>query len=311
MTKPRTRRASGPSPALDQAEEAAQYLRDHFHPSPRVGLILGTGLGQLAERISDATVIPYTDIPHFPLVTVAGHAGRLVLGKLGGVSVAALQGRFHLYEGYTPAQVVLPTRTLRRLGAEILVVTNAAGGLAPGQQAGDLLLISDHIGLPTMTSQNPLQGPNDERAGPRFPAMTEAYDTKLRDLARQVATNTGMELREGVYAMVSGPTFETPAEVRFLRAIGADAVGMSTVPEVIAARHLGMRVLALSCITNVAVAEASEKNEERAGDAGSAGSPHAEVLAVAEQAGERLEMVVIGVLERLAKPDGRETGQDQ
>ncbi len=308
MSNPRTRRPRGQAPALEQAEEAARYLRDHFQPTPRVGLILGTGLGQLAERISDATVIPYTDIPHFPPVTVAGHAGRLVLGRLGGVLVAALQGRFHLYEGYTPEQVVLPTRTLRRLGAEILMVTNAAGGLAPGQQAGDLLLISDHIGLPTMTGQNPLQGPNDERVGPRFPAMTHAYDAELRGIARQVATGAGMELREGVYAMVSGPTFESPAEVRFLRTIGADAVGMSTVPEVIAARHMGMRVLALSCITNVAVAEPSEENEEHADDAESAGSTHAEVVAVAERAGERLELVIRGVLERLATPDGRETG---
>jgi purine-nucleoside phosphorylase len=311
MSKPRTRRASNRSSALEQAEAAAHYVRDHFQQTPRVGLILGTGLGQLAERISDATVIPYKDIPHFPPVTVVGHAGRLILGQLGGVCVAALQGRFHLYEGYTPEQVVLPTRALRRLGAEILMVTNAAGGLAPGQQAGDLLLIGDHIGLPTMTGQNPLQGPNDERVGPRFPAMTHAYDAELRSIARQVAASAGMELREGVYAMVSGPTFESPAEVRFLRTIGADAVGMSTVPEVIAARHMGMRVLALSCITNVAVAKTSiehnpEEYDEHALDAEPADSPHAEVLAVAERAGERLELVIRGVLERLAT-GGRET----
>jgi purine-nucleoside phosphorylase len=258
---------------------------------PRVGLILGTGLGGLAESIADPTSIAYSDIPHFPKATVAGHAGRLVLGQLGGVVVAALQGRFHLYEGYTPAQIVLPTRTLRQLGIEILIVTNAAGGLAPGQQAGDLLLISEHIGLPTMAGQNPLMGPNDERLGPRFPAMTDAYDASLRDNARRVAEEHGFALREGVYAMVSGPSFESPAELRFLRTIGADAVGMSTVPEVIAAKHMGLRTLAISCITNVALPS---------GDAPVPEPSHAEVLRVADQAGERLATVIQGVLEHIS-----------
>jgi purine-nucleoside phosphorylase len=276
--------------ALQQAQEAADAVRTRTPLVPRAGLILGTGLGDLAEQISDATIIPYADIPHFPTPTVAGHAGRLVLGQLSGVAVAALQGRFHLYEGYTPEQVVLPTRTLRQLGADILIVTNAAGGLAPGQHAGDLLLISDHIGLPMMAGLNPLRGPNDEQLGPRFPAMTGAYDADLRASARQAAQAEGFALREGVYVMVSGPNYESPAELRFLRTIGADAVGMSTVPEVLAAVHMGMRVLAVSCITNVALpAEGEELPEPN----------HAEVVATAERAGAQLAALVRGVLAAL------------
>ncbi|MGO8946823.1 MAG: purine-nucleoside phosphorylase [Ktedonobacterales bacterium] len=274
-------------PTLQQARDAAQYVRQHFSPSPRVGLILGTGLGGLAEHIDAATEIPYADIPHFPEATVVGHAGRLVLGGLSGIVVAALQGRFHLYEGYTPQQVALPTQTLGQLGIEILVVTNAAGGLAPGQQAGDLMLISDHIGLPTLAGFNPLMGPNDEQLGPRFPATTGSYDAALRSDARGIADKLGFPLHEGVYAMTSGPSFESPAELRFLRAIGADAVGMSTVPEVIAARHMGVRVLAISCITNIALAVESDLAPEPS---------HAEVLSVAEGAGERLEALIWGVL---------------
>jgi len=280
-----------PQPARQQASEAAQYVQRHFQPIPQVGLILGSGLGGLAESVSDATVIPYSDIPHFPEVTVAGHSGHLILGQLGGVHVAVLQGRFHLYEGYSPAQVVLPTRTLRQLGAEILIVTNAAGGLDPAQHAGDLMLVKDHIGLPTMTGLSPLQGPNDDQLGPRFPAMAGAYDADLRAKARTIAHHRGIELKEGVYAMVTGPTFETPAEVRFLRAIGADAVGMSTVPEVIAARHLGMRVLAFSCLTNIALGEEDVIPSE---------SGHADVLAVAVQAGYKLAALITGVLESIS-----------
>ncbi|PWT77737.1 MAG: purine-nucleoside phosphorylase [Chloroflexi bacterium] len=287
--------APRPRAPLEQASDAAELIRQRFTSKPRVGLILGTGLGGLAESIADPTSIPYSDIPHFPRATVAGHAGRLVLGRLGDVVVAALQGRFHLYEGYTPAQIVLPTRTLGQLGIEILIVTNAAGGLAPGQQAGDLLLISEHIGLPTMAGQNPLMGPNDEQLGPRFPAMTDAYDASLRAEALRVAEENGFALHEGVYAMVSGPSFESPAELRFLRTIGADAVGMSTVPEVIAARHMGLRTLAISCITNVALPS---------GDGPVPEPSHAEVLRVADQAGERLATVIQGVLEHIAAVTG-------
>jgi purine-nucleoside phosphorylase len=291
MSEQHSHQAAMPQPARQQASEAALSVQRRFQPIPRVGLILGSGLGGLAESVSDATVIPYTDIPHFPAVTVAGHSGHLILGQLGGVHVAVLQGRFHLYEGYSPAQVVLPTRTLRQLGAEILVVTNAAGGLDPAQHAGDLMLVKDHIGLPTMTGLSPLQGPNDDQLGPRFPAMAGAYDPDLRATARQVAQDNGIELKEGVYAMVTGPTFETPAEVRFLRTIGADAVGMSTVPEVIAARHLGMRVLAFSCLTNIALGEENIIPSE---------SGHADVLAVAVQAGYKLATLITGVLERIS-----------
>src|SRR5690349_13016476 len=241
------------------ASEAAELIRGRDARSPRVALILGTGLGGLAERIESPVVVDYADIPHFPPTTVAGHAGRLVLGTLEGVPVAAMRGRFHLYEGYTPAQVVHPLRALRLLGAETLVVTNAAGAL-------------------------------DARFGPRFPAMTAAYDPALRALARQVAAAHGIPLREGVYAMVSGPNYETPAELRFLKAMGAHAVGMSTVPEVIAARHMGMRVLAISCLTNVVFSDA----------AGTPAEPnHAEVVAAAEAAGARLGELIAGVLRRL------------
>ncbi|HLJ80768.1 MAG TPA: purine-nucleoside phosphorylase [Ktedonobacterales bacterium] len=272
------------------ASEAAEAIRQRHAEAPRVAIVLGTGLGGLADRIASPTIVPYADIPHFPRSTVAGHAGRLVLGRIGSVHVAAMQGRFHLYEGYTPEQVVLPVRALRVLGAEALIVTNAAGGLDPSQHAGDLLLLRDHIGLPTMAGRNPLVGANDERLGPRFPAMTSAYDADLATLAREVAGAQGTPLREGVYAMVSGPNYESPAELRFLRAIGADAVGMSTVPEVIAARHMGMRVLAISVITNVALGGADATPEEPS---------HLEVVATAEAAGTRLAALIEGVIERL------------
>lgn len=273
--------------AADAAREAADSLRAHVSQPPRVALILGTGLGGLADRISAPSVIPYADIPRFPRSTVAGHAGRLVVGELEGVPVAAMQGRFHLYEGYTPQQVVLPVRALRLLGAETLIVTNAAGGLNPAYAAGDLMLLADHIGLPTMAGFNPLRGPNDESLGPRFPAMTGAYDADLRALARDSAAALGIPLREGIYAMVAGPNYETPAELHFLRQIGADAIGMSTVPEVIAARHAGMRVLAISCVTNIALPPEGIAPPEPS---------HAEVVATAERAGADLARLVERVL---------------
>ena len=263
-------------------------------PKPRVAIVLGTGLGGLAERIENPTAIEYANLPHFPRSTVLGHVGRLILGTLGGVSVAAMQGRFHLYEGYTPQQVVFPLRVLRLLGAHTVMVTNAAGGLAPGQSVGDLMLLSDHIGLPSMAGLNPLRGENDEAVGPRFPPMVDAYNPRLRSVALDAAARLGIGLREGVYAMVSGPNYETPAELRFLRVAGADAVGMSTVPEVIAARHMSMDVLAVSCITNVALPPQGAAPAE---------ATHAEVVAVANEAGERLGRLITEVLTTLSASD--------
>ncbi|MGH2517093.1 MAG: purine-nucleoside phosphorylase [Ktedonobacterales bacterium] len=273
-----------------RATEAADAIRQRHAEAPRVAIVLGTGLGGMADRIVSPTFVPYAEIPHFPRSTVAGHAGRLALGRLGSVPVAMMQGRFHLYEGYTPEQVVLPVRALRLLGADMLIVTNAAGGLNPAQHTGDLLLLRDHIGFPTMAGANPLAGANDERLGPRFPAMTSAYDAALAALAREVASAQGTPLLEGVYAMVSGPNYESPAELRFLRAMGADAVGMSTVPEVLAARHMSMRVLAISVITNVALAGADATPEEPS---------HLDVVATAEAAGNRLAGLIEEVVERL------------
>lgn len=272
-----------------QIVDAMEAIRAKSALAPRVAIVLGTGLGGLADQIQDATSVSYSELPHFPRSTVAGHAGRLVIGNLSGVPVAAMQGRFHLYEGYTPEQVVFPIRILRLLGAQTLIVTNAAGGLDPSHRAGDLMVITDHIGLPSMAGLNPLRGENDERIGPRFPPMVDAYDPALRQAARDAATNLGIELREGVYAMVSGPNYETPAELKFLRTVGADAVGMSTVPEVIAARHMGMAVLAISCITNVALPAANVSPAE---------ATHAEVVAVANAAGERLSRLIAEVVGR-------------
>jgi purine-nucleoside phosphorylase len=287
----RTRRRSAPTDPYAAAFEAAEALRPRLAVVPEVAIVLGTGLGRLADDIAEAQSFPYDELPHFPRPTVLGHAGRLVVGRLAGVPVAALQGRFHLYEGYSPAQVVHPVRVLGLLGARVLVVTNASGGLDPRFEPGDLMLVRDHIGLPMLAGLNPLAGPNDERLGPRFPSMTAAYDPALREHARAVAAEQGIELREGVYVMVAGPTYETPAELRFLRGIGADAVGMSSVPEAIAARHMDLRVLAISCVTNVALPPE-----------GVAPSPpsHAEVVAAGEAAGARLAALIAGVVARIS-----------
>lgn len=217
--------------------------------APKVGIILGSGLGAFADALGNAIAIPYSDLPHFPLSGVPGHAGRLVLGTLGGESIVAMQGRVHFYEGYTAQEVAFPARVLCALGIKALVVTNAAGGINTGFQVGDLMAITDHLNL---AGYNPLIGPNEPKLGPRFPDMSHAYDPKLRELLRQSAQATGVPLREGVYACLSGPSYETPAEIRMLRTLGADAVGMSTVPEVIAAVHMGVKVAGISCITNLA-----------------------------------------------------------
>jgi purine-nucleoside phosphorylase len=251
---------------------------------PRVGIVLGSGLGALVDAIEIDGAVAYAEIPGFPSSTVEGHAGRLVLGTLCGVPVAAMQGRVHLYEGYSARAVVFPTRVLVRLGAKSLVITNAAGCLNRKFRAKEIMLISDHLNL---TGTNPLLGPNEGWLGPRFPDMSDAYDLAYRQLARDVAKNAGITLREGVYAGLLGPTYETPAEIRMLGVLGADAVGMSTVSEVIAARHMGVRVIGLSCLSNMA--------------AGISEVPltHEEVKAAADAIQEDLTKLVSGIVERL------------
>src|SRR5262245_54217765 len=204
-------------PTYDRAAEAAAVIAQRSVRAPRVAIILGSGLGGFVDRMEDVVAVPYVDIPYFPISTVPGHAGRLALGKVGGVSVVAMQGRFHFYEGYTPQQVVFPVRVMRLLGAETLIVTAAAGGLKPAMAAGSVMLVNDHIGLPLLAGNNPLRGANDERFGVRFPSITGAYDPELAAFAREAASERGVHLHEGVYAMVSGPSFESPAEIRFLR----------------------------------------------------------------------------------------------
>lgn len=231
-------------------DRAAQFIASRTKHKPTLGVILGSGLNPLADEIANADRIPYRDVPNFPVSTVEGHSGELVIGTLGGKAVIAMRGRAHYYEGYSMQQVTLPIRAMRALGVETLVVTNAAGGVNKDFRAGDLMLITDHVNLVGMTGNNPLRGPNDDALGPRFPDMSEAYDRALSDKARALAKKQGLNLREGIYVMLAGPSFESPADVRLLRMIGADAVGMSTVPEVIVARHGGMRVLGLSLISN-------------------------------------------------------------
>jgi purine-nucleoside phosphorylase len=237
---------------INQIDQAADAVRSRLTGQPRVGLILGSGLGDLADEVEQAVRVPYTDIPNWPVGTVQGHKSQLVIGKLAGQDVLIQQGRTHYYEGFEMDHITMPVRVMRRLGVDTLVVTNAAGAINPDFLPGDLMLIVDHISLLTMTGPNPLRGPNLSEFGERFPDMSQAYDLKLMASARQAAANEGIQLREGVYAALSGPSFETPADLRFLRAIGADAVGMSTVPEVIVARHAGMRVLGISGISNKA-----------------------------------------------------------
>ena len=234
---------------FDQIEEAAAAIRKVWPETPHAGIILGTGLGGLVEEIDIKATIDYGDIPHFPRSHVVGHHGRLVLGEKHGARCVAMQGRVHLYEGHSAATVALPARVLIALGAKVLIVTNAAGGLNPGWAPGTLMLIRDHIDL---LRDHALRGPNDDRLGPRFPDMTRAYAPELRALARDAAAAAGVTLEEGVYVAMPGPTYETPAEVRMLQGLGADATGMSTVPEVCVARHMGARVIGISCITNQA-----------------------------------------------------------
>src|SRR6266404_2236671 len=238
-----------PDDEFSQTEAAAQFLLSQIKIRPQIALILGSGLGSFADELSDAVRIPYTIIPFFPRSTAIGHAGQMVIGYVGNVPVAAMQGRVHLYEGYTAQQVAFPVRVFGRMGIRAVVVTNAAGGINSEYKQGALVLINDHINL---QGQNPLVGPNDDRFGLRFPDMTQAYSKPLREIAQRAAQKMGMNLAEGVYAALLGPSYETPAEIRHLRSIGADLVGMSTIPEVIAASHMGIKVLAISCVTNMA-----------------------------------------------------------
>ena len=259
---------------------AVAYLESHLTVRPRAAVVLGSGLGAFAETLGNQITIPYGDIPGWPPSTAIGHAGKLVAGTIDGLPVAALAGRAHLYEGYTAQQVVYGIRVLAKLGIDSVILTNAAGGVNPTYEPGQLVLISDHINL---MGQNPLTGPNDDSLGPRFPDMSEAYLKRYRQIAREAGLEIGLDLQEGVYAALSGPSYETPAEIRYLRAIGADLVGMSTALEAIAANHAGMKVLGISCVTNYAAGVSVQKLD------------HREVLEV----GERVKGTTVELLRRV------------
>jgi purine-nucleoside phosphorylase len=267
-------------------EQAVSIIRERTALMPAIGLVLGSGLGSLADTLENRVTIPYEDIPGWPLSTVHGHSGQLVIGKLEGQMVIAQQGRAHFYEGYTMEQVTFPIRVMHFLGVKTVILTNAAGGVDPSFKVGDLMLIHDHINFPGLAGHNPLLGPNDESIGERFVGLAQAYDRQLRQLARTVASENNIPLHEGVYAAVSGPSFETPAEIRMFRTIGANAVGMSTVHEVLVARHAGMRVMACSGITNVAIDKVDSDAETN----------HEEVLEAGKVIVPRLTTVLKGVL---------------
>ncbi|XP_014117898.1 PREDICTED: purine nucleoside phosphorylase, partial [Pseudopodoces humilis] len=302
-------------PSYEACAEAAAWLRARLREAPRVALVCGSGLGALAQELSEPQSFDYAEIPHFPRSTVQGHAGRLVVGRLGSAPCAVLQGRFHLYEGYSPAQVVVPVRALALAGVHTLVLTNAAGSLRPHLGPGHLLVIRDHIDLPGLAGRSPLVGPNDERFGPRFPAMTDAYDPGLRRLALSLAPKE-LRARPGVYVGVGGPSYETPAECRLLRHLGADAVGMSTVSEAAAARHLGLRVLGLSLITNSAPGDEDEDSSDvTAGGAGPEPHPaaltgHEEVLAAAQEGARHLRALLLALAPKLDEPGRSRTRPD-
>ncbi len=272
---------------LEQIDRIANTIRAKITSQPRLGVILGSGLGSLARSVEGAATIPYQELPFWPVSTVPGHVGQLVIGKLEGQDAVVMQGRSHYYEGYSMARIGLPVRVMQRLGIQMLVVTNAAGAVNPGYSPGDLMLINDHLNLIGMAGQSPLRGPNLDEFGPRFPDMSRAYDTELCSLASQVAKENQITLHSGVYVCLAGPSFETPADLRFLRAIGADAVGMSTVPEVTAARHGGLRVLGISGISNKANLD------------GNTTTTHEEVLQAGELIVPKLITIIRGVLRRL------------
>jgi purine-nucleoside phosphorylase len=271
---------------LDQIDQARTVIEARASVRPRVGMILGSGLGSLADELEDAAVIPYAHIPGFAPSTVIGHRSELALGHLAGQPVAVMRGRFHFYEGYSMQQVTFPVRVLRALGCDTLIATNAAGCMRPDWGVGELMLLRDHIFLPGMAGHHPLRGPNDEQVGPRFPPMVGAFRNELAEFARQAAAEQGVTLREGVYVMVSGPTYESAAELRMLQICGADAVGMSTAPEIVVALHAGMRVLGISLLTNMALPEGEAAN-------------HAEVLSIGEAAKPGFAAVLRGVLGRM------------
>ena len=273
-------------PLYDRALEASRYIGARIEGrKPRVAAVLGSGLGGVADALDNPAEVPYQDVPHFVRSTVEGHAGSLVVGSLGGVETIVMKGRFHLYEGYSMEEVTLPIRVFSLLGAGCLILTNAAGGIAKHLKPGSLMLLTDHINL---MGDNPLVGPNDERFGPRFPDMTEVYSREYRELARAAAKEMDLALAEGVYAGLKGPTYETPAEIRMMRDFGADAIGMSTVPEAIVARHSGMGILGISCITNNAAGLAEGEIN------------HDQVIKIGEIAGRKLSELIVRLVPRLA-----------
>ena len=278
---------STPYLTLQQIDEAADAVRKRTSYKPRVALILGSGLNGLADSVQKADIVPFGELPHMPVSTVPGHMGRLVIGELEGQTVFVMQGRIHFYEGYSMGQVTLPIRIMQRLGIEMLFVTNAAGGVNPDFVPGDVMLITDNLNLIGMTGNNPLFGPNLDEIGPRFPDMSQVYDHELMSKARQAAAEENIQLREGVYCCLSGPSFEGPADLRFLRMVGADAVGMSTVPEVIVARHGSMRVLGLSGISNKANLD------------GSTVTTHEEVIEAGKVITPKVEKIIRGILRSL------------
>lgn len=269
---------------LGQVQESVAFLENKTELQPQIGIVLGTGLGDLADKIQAAAVIPYEEIPHFPVSTVSSHMGRLIIGSLGGKKVMALQGRFHYYEGYDPKEITFPIRVMAAMGVETLLISNAAGGLNLTFEAGDLVLIRDHINL---TGQNPLRGENADEWGPRFPDMTGPYSQELVEMAERAAKDLGIKVHQGVYVGVTGPSMETAAETRFLRLIGADTVGMSTIPEVIVAVHAGLRVLGMSVVTNV-----NDPDDYQP-------APIEQVIATAKGAEPRLVKLVEEILRRM------------
>ncbi len=273
--------------SLSQIDEITQTIRKQISIQPLVGIILGSGLNGLADSVQNAVHIPYSDLPDFPVSTVHGHAGRFVIGELDGKPVLVMQGRIHYYEGYTMGQITLPVRVMQRLGIPSMIVTNAAGGVHPDFEPGDVMLITDQLNLMGMSGLNPLMGPNLDEIGPRFPDMSQPYDREYCNLARKIAAENGIKLQEGVYAGLSGPSFESPADLRFLRLAGADAVGMSTVPEVIVARHGNMRVLGLSGISNKANLD------------GSTITTHEEVIEAGKVITPKIEKIIRGMLQNL------------
>ncbi|XP_071815666.1 purine nucleoside phosphorylase 1-like [Apostichopus japonicus] len=275
----------------DELQGFAEFIKQKTAHRPTIGIIAGSGQGALASMVEDEIIITYRDIPNFPISTVAGHKGQFVIGNLKGKSVLVMSGRFHSYEGYPPYKLVAPIRVMSLLGIKTLIVCNAAGGINRDFKVGDFMLMKDHIGFPILAGQNPLRGPNDERFGPRFLNMSDVYSLRLRKLAHSVAKDEGLShfIREGVYLMASGPSYETPAELRFFRTIGADVVGMSTVPEAIAARHCGMEVLGMSMVTNACIMENDIEQK----------TDHQEVLETGKRQGESMCKLISKIVEKM------------